>query len=78
MDLVNIIHLYVFQVVQECHENLKLDECELWIRPDIPFIGATLDGIIHCDCHGPRCVEVKCPLAVRDQVLKGVLNTGFT
>ena len=46
------------------------------VTPDIPFIGATPDGITQCDCHGTGCVEVKCSSAVRDQVLQDVLNTG--
>ena len=36
-----------------------------YVSLDYPFIGASPDGIIHCECHGPRLIEVKCPFTHR-------------
>ena len=39
----------------------KTDEQGFFVSLDYPFIGASPDGIIHCECHAPRLIEVKCP-----------------
>ena len=30
----------------------------------MPFVGASPDGYVVCDCHGRGAVEVKCPAEV--------------
>jgi hypothetical protein len=32
-----------------------------------PFIGASSDGIVHCDCCGTACLEIKCPYSAEDK-----------
>ena len=43
------------------HKKMKIDEQGLFVSLDYTFIGASPDGIIHCECHAPRLIEVKCP-----------------
>lgn len=38
-------------------ENIKIEPCGLFIDPDVPYIGATPDGLVNED----MIVEIKCP-----------------
>ncbi len=46
----------------ETKQDLKVQECGLLIREDMPFIAATPDGVC-----GDRIVEVKCPYKGRNE-----------
>lgn len=48
------------------HKNAKLQTCGLFISKTYPFVGATPDGIFHCDCCGHSCIEYKCPYSLAD------------
>ena len=43
------------------HKKLKIIEKGFFISIDNPFIGASPDGVISCDCHGECLLEIKCP-----------------
>ena len=32
-----------------------------------PFIGASRDGVIHCECCGHGVMEIKCPYCIMDE-----------
>ena len=32
----------------------------------MPYVGASPDAIVMCDCCGIACLEVKCPFSIRD------------
>ncbi|XP_038563448.1 uncharacterized protein LOC119894834 [Micropterus salmoides] len=36
------------------------------IHPDLPWIGASPDGMVTCTCHGDGVLEIKCPFNSRD------------
>ena len=38
--------------LKDKHENVKLDEVGFFINPNVPFIGASPDGMVTCDCCG--------------------------
>ena len=48
------------------HKNLVVSDAGLLISLDRPYIGASPDGIVSCDCCGKGVVDVKCPLCVKD------------
>ena len=52
------------------HTNLKLEDAGFYINPNVPFIGASPDGLVTCDCCGPCIVEIKCPFCKKDQSLE--------
>ena len=52
-------------LMQEEHINLKLTESGFYISQEQPFLEATPDALIHCDCCGDGCLEVKYPLMGR-------------
>ena len=43
------------------HKNFVVSECGLFISTSHPFLGASPDGVVHCDCHGKGLLEIKCP-----------------
>ena len=51
------------------HENVVLEEAGLFIDPEHPFIAASPDGIVSCDCCGKSVVEMKCPFCKKDSTL---------
>ena len=46
---------------EELHINLDVDECGLFISEEKPFMAATSDGIVQCDCCKPHFLEIKYP-----------------
>ena len=48
------------------HKKVQMIDAGLYILDSHPFIGASPDAIISCDCCGFSCCEVKCPLSVAD------------
>lgn len=46
---------------QTCHGNFNCDLSGFVISREIPYIGASPDGFVQCDCCGKGCIEIKCP-----------------
>lgn len=44
------------------HGTLKISSSGFFVSIEHPFLGATPDALIECECCGPGVVEVKCPL----------------
>ncbi|XP_021352053.1 uncharacterized protein LOC110449491 isoform X1 [Mizuhopecten yessoensis] len=47
------------------HDNFTCRKSGLVINPKYPYIGASPDSVVSCDCCGEGFVEVKCPYCVR-------------
>ena len=43
------------------HEALRVETTGLHINHEFPFLGASPDGIVTCDCCEKRLLEIKCP-----------------
>ena len=43
------------------HTNLTIENAGLCLSMECPYIGASPDAFVMCDCCGKGCVEVKCP-----------------
>lgn len=60
------------------HANLQVVDMGLVIDSSRPYIGASPDGLITCECHPPRLLEIKCPLCAdiqSVQEMRGYLDT---
>ena len=53
------------EVFKERHQNVKVQQCGLFLSKNHPFIGGSPDRIIECSCCGKSCLEVKCPFSIR-------------
>lgn len=56
----------LFNSEESYHVNLRKEQCGLLISSENPFLGASPDGFLICDCHGKIAVEVKCPYTGKD------------
>ena len=54
---------------QKQHVNLSVRETGFHARVDYPFLGASPDGIVSCDCHDQKLLEIKCPSKYEDGFL---------
>ena len=50
------------KLTKDGHTNVRINRCGLIVHPLYPYIAASPDGIITCDCCSDRVLEVKCPL----------------
>ena len=46
------------------HINFEVKRCGLFINKEFPYIHATPDFLVSCDCCGLGCGEVKCPISI--------------
>ena len=52
------------------HDNLSSEMAGFVIDSTIPFIGASPDGFVNCQCCGKGLIEIKCPYKYADQSAK--------
>ena len=56
-----------FAKIQNDHENLTISDSGLVVHERYPYLGATPDGCISCDCCGFGVLEIKCPFSCTDK-----------
>lgn len=49
-----------------CHGAVEFHECGVYICKDQPYLAATPDLIMTCNCHGKISIEIKCPYRLRE------------
>lgn len=59
------------------HDNVRVEDCGLFISQEKPFIAASPDGIVECDCCGPCILEIKCPYTRRQKKLVTLIDNFF-
>ena len=47
--------------MEELHENFSANECGFFPSLTVPYIGASPDALVSCNCCGNGCLEIKCP-----------------
>ena len=52
--------------MKNSHVNFQLTQCGLFINKEYPFLHATPDFLMSCDCCGLGCGEVKCPISIEN------------
>lgn len=53
------------KAAQQQHDCLKVSESGLVVHPKYPFLGASPDGLVDCECCSSGVLEVKCPYSCR-------------
>lgn len=46
------------------HQNVEVTTAGLHLHPEYPFLGASPDGLVQCDCCGRGVLEIKCPFCL--------------
>ena len=60
------------------HLNLSVAECGLHVNGKLPFLGASPDGLVFCECCGNGICEIKCPHKFKDSLIStAILDTTF-
>ena len=59
---------YVYEMKRK-HIQFSIMESGLVLDPLHPFLGATPDGVISCDCCGSGVLEIKCPYSCKQKDL---------
>lgn len=59
------------------HINLKVEPVGLVVNPKLPYLGASPDGIVTCDCCGVGLLEIKCPYKYRSVDPHTIAGTDF-
>ncbi|XP_068743560.1 uncharacterized protein [Montipora capricornis] len=59
---------YAFSLAED-HLNFSVADCGLHISAKWPFLGATPDGLVFCECCGKGICEIKCPYKYKDSML---------
>jgi hypothetical protein len=55
------------------HLQCSTRKAGLFISPDHPFIGASPDGLVECECCGKGVVEIKCPYSHFNKTIADVV-----
>ena len=45
-------------IQRKTHPTLTINSAGFFISKKIPFVGATTDGIVDCECCGKGCIEI--------------------
>ena len=61
--------------VMTCHNGLNVTSCGFFICVEHPFLGASPDALVECNCCGLGVVEVKCSLCAQETSLAEAADT---
>ena len=50
------------------HKKFTATNCGLILHKEAPYLGASPDLRVSCDCHAPGLCEIKSPYAIRDEI----------
>ena len=65
---------YIFDIAGD-HLNLSVADCGLHINSKWPFLGATPDGQVMCECCDTGLCEIKCPYKHRNSTILEAATT---
>ena len=58
------------------HTDLDVKSFDLQVSPEKLWYGASPHSVIYCSCCKYGCLEVKCPLSLKDKSLKEAIHKG--
>lgn len=58
------------------HKSFQLTDSGLIVSKELPFLGASPDGLVSCSCHGPGLLEIKSPSIHRDLTVDDICSLG--
>ena len=66
-----------FSLKSSEHVNLCVRSTGLFIDIDEPYLAATPDGIVTCDCHEDYILEIKCPFSQKNKKISEIEKKNF-
>ena len=67
--------LYINPLVN-LHTDFEIQESGLLLKQNEQWFAATADSFASCSCCGKGVIEVKCPLALKDDGLQNAITNG--
>ena len=62
--------------LETAHTNCVVKDCGLFLNIDHPFLGASPDSLMNCDCcNNDYVIEVKCPYKCVSENIIDVVHT---
>lgn len=52
--------------MKSLHKKFSVIEPRFYIDLEYPFMGASPNGLVHCECLGTGVLEIKCPWPTRN------------
>lgn len=52
------------ETMKKTHKNFTVEECGIFVDIDEPYLGASPDGLVSCNCCGEGVIEIKCPYSI--------------
>ena len=68
---------WYFATQKQQHVNLSVRGTGFHVQIDYPFLGASPDGIVSCDCHDQKLLKIKCSSEYEDGFLNWENNKDF-
>ena len=65
-------------LMSSTHNSFNCRKAGFIISKQMPFLGASPDGVIECQCCGRGVLEIKCPFKYKSSLLADVINTDGT
>ena len=59
---------------QQHHKSLKVSKTGLWVSLHHPFLAASPDSLVDCQCCGAGVVEIKCPWTERNATITELIE----
>lgn len=56
------------QMFSKVHKKVSFQESGLVVCKEAPYLAASPDLMVTCDCHGKAICEIKCPYTIRDAI----------
>ena len=50
-------------MMKKIHRGFQAQECGLFVYKEEPFLGASPDLLVNCDCCGEGLLEIRCPFS---------------
>jgi len=63
--------------MKRTHNNVTVCKTGLTLYADTPYIAASPDFILTCDCCGEWVGEVKCPFSYKDELIDSINDNKF-
>lgn len=48
------------------HSDFSIKQCGFYVHTEVPYLGASPDGVVECSCCGAGVVEIKCPWCAKN------------
>ena len=58
-----------FKKEKKGHRNLLIEDCGVFVSTQCPIVAASPDGMVSCDCHPRRILEIKNPWKCRNETI---------